>query len=99
MLTKSTAEAVLAEALSTGGDFAEIFMEDTVYGTISMIDGNYGGQFTRSWRGHPHLSGTECCIRAYQRYLARRAACLRAQGRGRKNGDEAPGAAYALHPD
>ena len=40
MLTKSTAEAVLAEALTTGGDFAEIFMEDTVYGTISMIDGN-----------------------------------------------------------
>ena len=26
MLTKSTAEAVLAEALTTGGDFAEIFM-------------------------------------------------------------------------
>lgn len=40
MLTKSTAEAVLADALTTGGDFAEIFMEDTVYGTISMIDGN-----------------------------------------------------------
>ena len=40
MLTKSTAEAVLAEALTTGGDVAEIFMEDTVYGTISMIDGN-----------------------------------------------------------
>ena len=40
MLKKSTAEAVLAEALTTGGDFAEIFMEDTVYGTISMIDGN-----------------------------------------------------------
>ena len=40
MLSKSTAEAVLAEALSTGGDFAEIFMEDTLRGTMSMIDGN-----------------------------------------------------------
>lgn len=40
MLSKSTAEAVLAEALSTGGDFAEIFMEDTLRGSISMIDGN-----------------------------------------------------------
>lgn len=40
MLSKSTAEAVLAEALSTGGDFAEIFMEDNVQGNILMMDGN-----------------------------------------------------------
>ena len=40
MLLKSTAEAVLAEALSTGGDFAEIFVEDTLRGGISMMDGN-----------------------------------------------------------
>ncbi|MGI6183877.1 MAG: TldD/PmbA family protein [Candidatus Fimadaptatus sp.] len=40
MLSRATAEAVLAEALSTGGDFAEIFMEDTLSGNISMIDGN-----------------------------------------------------------
>ena len=40
MLSRATAEAVLAEALSTGGDFAEIFMEDTLRGNISIIDGN-----------------------------------------------------------
>ena len=37
MLLKSTAEAVLAEALSTGGDFAEIFMEDTLRGGITLF--------------------------------------------------------------
>lgn len=37
-IEKSTAERVLLAALATGGDFAEIFAEDTLTGTIRMID-------------------------------------------------------------
>lgn len=38
ILTKSVAEQVLTAALSTGGDFAEIFAEDTLSNSFSMID-------------------------------------------------------------
>ena len=40
MLTKSTAEAVLREALRTGGDFAEIFWEDRKSGAMALLDGH-----------------------------------------------------------
>ena len=40
MLSKSTAEAVLLKALSTGGDFAEIFMEDTSASNMLMRNGD-----------------------------------------------------------
>ena len=39
MLKKSVIADVLHKALSTGGDFAEIFGEDTVSNTIALIDG------------------------------------------------------------
>ena len=39
MIRKSTAELVLAYAVSTGGDFAELFLEDTRSGGISLVNG------------------------------------------------------------
>ena len=39
MLTKNTVENVLRAALSTGGDFAELFFEDADGLTLSMLDG------------------------------------------------------------
>ena len=38
ILTQAAAEQVLTAALSTGGDFAEIFAEDTLSNSFSMID-------------------------------------------------------------
>jgi len=38
IIERAVAEKVLAKALSTGGDFAEIFAEDTLMGSIRMID-------------------------------------------------------------
>ena len=39
MITPSTSAQVLEAALSTGGDFAEIFLEDTDVTALTMIDG------------------------------------------------------------
>lgn len=39
MISKNTIESVLACALSTGGDFAEIFAEDKTSQSITLIDG------------------------------------------------------------
>ena len=39
MIKKSTANAVLDEALKTGGDFSELFMQDSETNTLSMVDG------------------------------------------------------------
>ncbi|MBO4885007.1 MAG: TldD/PmbA family protein [Clostridia bacterium] len=39
MISKAAAERVLAEAVRTGGDFAELFMEDTRSNTLSLVDG------------------------------------------------------------
>ena len=39
MLKQDTARAVIAEALKTGGDFAEIFLEDRQNNSISMLSG------------------------------------------------------------
>ena len=39
MITQKTAMAVLAEAVKTGGDFAEIFLEDRLNHSLSMISG------------------------------------------------------------
>ena len=38
MITKSVAEQVLAKCLVTGGDFAEIFEEDSISNSISILD-------------------------------------------------------------
>ncbi len=39
MISKSAAERALAAALETGGDFSEIFVEDTRRNRLSLIDG------------------------------------------------------------
>ncbi|EKQ50887.1 MULTISPECIES: TldD/PmbA family protein [unclassified Clostridium] len=39
MLSKSVASEVLAKCLVTGGDFAEIFEEDCINNSISLVDG------------------------------------------------------------
>ncbi|MBR5109505.1 MAG: TldD/PmbA family protein [Clostridia bacterium] len=39
MLNQTTAQAVIAEALKTGGDFAEIFLEDRQNNNVSMLSG------------------------------------------------------------
>ena len=39
MITQQTAMAVLAEAVKTGGDFAEIFLEDRLNHSLSMLSG------------------------------------------------------------
>ncbi|MBW9158286.1 TldD/PmbA family protein [Clostridium tagluense] len=39
MLSKILIEEVLSKALCTGGDFSEIFLEDTLKSNISMVDG------------------------------------------------------------
>src|SRR5471030_2995453 len=39
MLSKNIAQEVLAKCLVTGGDFAELFEEDSVDNSISLVDG------------------------------------------------------------
>ena len=39
MLKLDVAQAVIAEALKTGGDFAEIFLEDRLNNNLSMLSG------------------------------------------------------------
>ncbi|GFI62057.1 metalloprotease TldD [Clostridiales bacterium] len=43
MITKSTAGLVIEKALSKGGDFAEIFCENTVRNNITMVNGKIDG--------------------------------------------------------
>ena len=51
MINKKTAEQALGRALSTGGDFAEIFYEDTRRSTLGMIDGKVDTATTRRTHG------------------------------------------------
>ena len=46
MLKKSVVENTISMALSTGGDFAEIFMEDTKRSNISMVNGKVENAFS-----------------------------------------------------
>ena len=39
MISRTSAERVLNAALTTGGDFAELYMEDGESHSISMLDG------------------------------------------------------------
>lgn len=39
MLSKSIIQEVLCKALCTGGDFSEIFLEDTIKNSLKMVDG------------------------------------------------------------
>ncbi len=51
MIRKSTAELVLAYAVSTGGDFAELFLEDTRSGGISLVNGTIDNANTSRTHG------------------------------------------------
>ena len=58
MVTKTIAERVLAEAVRTGGDFAELFMEDTRRTNVGLVDGKIDDAST----GRKHGAG----IRVYK---------------------------------
>ncbi len=47
MFNKDIAKSVLLECISTGADFAEIFYEDTVEGTITMLKGKVDSSSTK----------------------------------------------------
>ena len=51
MLKQDVAQAVLAEALKTGGDFAEIFLEDRLNNNISMLSGKVQSVNSRRLHG------------------------------------------------
>jgi len=51
MLKRDVAEAVIAEALKTGGDFAEIFLEDRLNSVLSMLSGRIEGVNSRRLHG------------------------------------------------
>ena len=57
MLKQDVAQAVLAEALKTGGDFAEIFLEDRLNNGISMLSGKVSPN-TRTRRRPRRPTGT-----------------------------------------
>ena len=62
MVEKQTAQAVLDLALTTGGDFSELFMEDTESNNISMNDGSVEtATYSRiKGAGIRVLKGTKC---------------------------------------
>ena len=51
MLNQGTAQAVIAEALKTGGDFAEIFLEDRLNHNLSMLSGKIESVNSRRLHG------------------------------------------------
>ena len=51
MLKQNVAQAVIAEALKTGGDFAEIFLEDRQNNNISMLSGRVESVNSRRLHG------------------------------------------------
>ncbi len=51
MLNQNVAQAVIAEALKTGGDFAEIFLEDRKNNNISMLSGKVESVNSRRLHG------------------------------------------------
>lgn len=62
LVDKNTARAVLDEALKTGGDFSELFCEDTETNNISMSDGKVeNATYSRlNGAGVRVLKGTRC---------------------------------------
>ena len=51
MLKQDVAQAVIAEALKTGGDFAEIFLEDRQNNNLSMLSGKVESVNSRRLHG------------------------------------------------
>ncbi len=62
MITQALASAVLAAALETGGDFSELFLEDTESNTVSMMGGKVenAAYSRRHGAGIRVLKGTRC---------------------------------------
>ncbi|MBR2571619.1 MAG: TldD/PmbA family protein, partial [Clostridia bacterium] len=58
MIQKPTAERVLSRALETGGDFAEIYLEDTRSNALVLLNGD----IERANSSHRHGAG----IRVYR---------------------------------
>ena len=61
MITKSTAIEVLNEALATGADFAEIYLEEDDQTTIRMDNGNVWNvsPFDKDWPEAPSAGRKE----------------------------------------
>ena len=55
MISKAVAERALARAVRTGGDFAEIFLEDTSSNALELVNGAIDSAAT----GRRH--GAEVC--------------------------------------
>ena len=53
MISKAAAEHVLAEAVRTGGDFAELFLEDTRRANMTLANGTIDDAVT----GRNHGAG------------------------------------------
>ncbi|MBO4924908.1 MAG: TldD/PmbA family protein [Clostridia bacterium] len=51
MLNQDVAQQAIAEALKTGGDFAEVFLEDRINNTLSMLSGRVEGVNSRRLHG------------------------------------------------
>ena len=82
MISKSIAERVLAEALTTGGDFAELFMEDTRQMGIMLMDGMIDSAEMESlglFQIYPWPRGTRIFIIPH---AARLRKCLKNEPRG-----------------
>ena len=51
MVSKKIAEQALHEALKTGGDFAELFFQDTRANALSLLDGHVENATTNRKHG------------------------------------------------
>ena len=62
MTDQKTARLVLGEALRTGGDFSELYMQDTESNNLSMVDGSVEeAAYSRiKGAGVRVLKGTKC---------------------------------------
>ena len=61
MITQALAQAVLAAALETGGDFSELYLEDTESNDLSMMGGTCS-------------EGNPLCLCLFCRYIGGRPA-------------------------
>ncbi|MCR5809329.1 MAG: TldD/PmbA family protein [Clostridiales bacterium] len=62
MIKQSIAEAVLNEALKTGGDYSELFMQDSEFNTIQTVNGHVeqASYQRKAGAGVRVLKGTRC---------------------------------------
>lgn len=62
MISETVVKRVLEEALMTGGDYSELFMQDSDFNTVSMIDGKVedAAYVRKAGAGVRVLKGTRC---------------------------------------